>query len=136
MSRKNRAQADSNPSKLPAPAPSAPTGRRGRSKRSGEKVPARAAPRTRVEEEGEEFDLDGELAKEGFESEESADDQENTPPAPAPARAPANPRPARGGVQDPFVDPSRTQSTKSASTADVQFFFERTGERSICKPCK
>lgn len=138
MSRKSlRAQVDA----IPVPASPAPR-RGGRAKKPSGKTsaPRRAAPRPRarastlLEEDGEEFDIEGELAKEGVGSTDD-EDQGDVPPA---REDPAlnNPQRPRGGVYDLFVDPSQTQSTKSASTADVQYFFERTGERSVCKPCR
>lgn len=83
-------------------------------------------------EEEEEFDIDGELARQGLDQDTDEDENpeaRSRPPA-------ANPRASRTAVYDPLIDPSQTQSTKTASTADIQYFFERTEENSTCTHCR
>ena len=82
----------------------------------------------------EEIDINGELAKQDAES--GTDSVNNDIPRAQLGHPCNNLRPAQVTVYDPFVDPSQTQSTKTSSTNDVQYFFEQTTENSICKNCR
>lgn len=135
MVRKSRVQAEQVPSEA-APA-SLASRRGGRAKRNTAVPRSRSTRISTVQEKddghGEEFDIDAELAKQGADSETDEDSDE----VPRARSGPTDPsRPSRTAVYDPFVDPARTQSTKTASTADVQYFFERTEDCSTCKLCR
>lgn len=129
MVRKAKVHAD--PVAEVTPASSAPK-RGGRPQRSTAKAnaaPARSrSARVPTVQEEEEFDIDAELGDQASDS-EIDDDTQSCPP-------PNAPRLPRARVYDPFVDPSRTQSTKTSSTADVLYFFERTAESSVCTHCR
>ena len=82
----------------------------------------------------EEIDINGELTKQDAES--RTDNVNNDIPRTQSGHPCNNLWPAQVRVYDLFVDPSQTQSTKTSSTIDVQYFFEQTTENSICKNCR
>lgn len=135
MARKARAQAASDPDPSEAALAPSPPRRGGRAKRGTQKqvVGRRSRAARAVHEDGEEIDIDAGLT--GQDTDSETDDIDDNIPRARSGR-PNNSQAARAAVYDPFVDPSRTQSTKTASTIDVQYFFERTTESSVCKHCR
>ena len=73
------------------------------------------------DKDGEEIDIDGELAEQSTESDDSVSDDIPRAWSGHPSN---NLQPAQTEVYNPIVDMSQTQSTKTTSTVDIQYFFE------------
>jgi len=144
MAWKAKTQVNSDPSEatLAFPAPK----RRGRVKQVTKKalatrVAACSTPQSRSahvptmheDKDGERIDIDRELTEQSTESDDSVSDDI---PRARSGRPSNNSQPAQTEVYNPIIDMSQTQSMKTASTVDIQYFFEHTSENSICRPCR